>query len=130
MRFIGSKERVEKIKMVQQGSTNKNLVALIAFLEKTGRKNKAPIWETAARFLSRPTRKRVEVNVHKLAKYTGTILVPGKVLSTGNGAKVTVAALAFSAAASQKISKAGGKTMSIRQLVESNPTGKNVTLII
>ncbi|MDP3742017.1 MAG: 50S ribosomal protein L18e [Candidatus Micrarchaeota archaeon] len=116
--------------MVQQGSTNKNLVELIALLEKSGRKNKAPIWQAAAHLLSRPTRKRVEVNLHKLVKYTGTVLVPGKVLSNGNGAKVTVAALAFSAAASQKISKAGGKTMSIRQLVELNPTGKNVTLII
>ncbi len=116
--------------MAQRGPTNQNLVALIAFLEKAAKKNKAQIWETAARLLSRPTRNRVEVNLHKLAKCTGTVLVPGKVLSNGNGTKASVAAFTFSGKASEKISQAGGKTMSIRQLVEANPTGKNVALII
>ncbi|MFH1247149.1 MAG: 50S ribosomal protein L18e [Candidatus Micrarchaeota archaeon] len=116
--------------MVQRGSTNKNLVELIAFLEVAAKKNKTQLWKRVAELLSRPTRKRVEVNLYKLSKYTGTVVVPGKVLAVGTEAKVTVAAYSFSAKAREKISKTGGKTMSIRQLVESNPSGKNIAIVI
>lgn len=116
--------------MVKTGPTNKHTVRLIATMEKTGRKQKAAIWVRAAQLLSRPTRQRVEVNLSKLVPYSGTVLVPGKVLSTGNGTKATVAAFAFSQAARDKIVKAGGKAVSIEELIESNPTGKNVKLVI
>ena len=116
--------------MVQRGPTNKHLARLIALLEKASRKNKAPIWKRAAELLSRPTRQRVEVNLVKLSKFTGTVVVPGKVLSNGDGAKLTVAAFAFSQPARDKLVKAGGKVVSIEQLLESDPSGKNVKVVI
>ncbi len=115
--------------MVQRGPTNKHLARLIATLEKMARKNKAPVWQRAAELLSRPTRKRVEVNLYKLATRSGTVLVPGKVLSTGVAGKATVAAFTFSRKAREKISKAGGKALSISQLLELNPNGKNVQIL-
>ena len=117
--------------MVKTGPTNKNLAKLIATLEKAAKSNKAPVWKRAAELLSRPTRKRVEVNLTKLSHFVGSVLVPGKVLATGDsGNKITIAAFAFSAKAREKIAKAGGKTMTVQQLIESNPTGKNVTIVI
>ncbi len=117
-------------KMVKKGSTNSHLVALIALLEKAAKKNKAPIWKRIAVLLSRPTRRRAEVSLVKISKFEGTVIVPGKVLSTGNGSKVTVAALSFSGKAREKLIKAGGKAISIPQLLESNPSGKNVLILI
>ncbi len=116
--------------MVQRGPTNITLAKLISGLEQTAKKNKAPIWKRAAELLSRPTRKRVEVNLVKLGKLTGQVLVPGKVLSVGIGSKATIAAFSFSSKAREKIAKTGGKTISIKQLIEMNPTGKNVKIII
>ena len=115
--------------MVQRGPTNKLLVALIALLEKTGRKGKASVWKRAAELLSKSTRQRVVVNLSSIPA-SGFVLVPGKVLSTGNGVKATVAAWAFSQGARDKIASAGGKAISIDELVKSNPSGKNVTIIV
>lgn len=116
--------------MVVRGTTNKHLARLIALLEKASRKNKAPVWLRAAELLSKSTRNRVEVNLYKLSRYSGTLLVPGKVLSTGDGVKSTVAAFAFSQAASEKIAKGGGKAVSIEHLIEANPSGKSVKIVI
>ncbi len=115
--------------MVKHGTTNIHLGKLIAFLERKARVNKAPVWKRAAELLARPTRKRVEVNLSKIPS-EGVILVPGKVLSDGMGSKATVAAFSFSAKAREKISKAGGKAISIAQLVETNPAGANVLILI
>lgn len=115
--------------MVIRGPTNRKTLELIAFLEMASKKNKAQIWKRAAELLLRPTRKRVEVNVSKMTKLTGTLLVPGKVLSNGAGTKATVAAFSISGKAREKITQAGGKVISINQLVEINPSGKNVLII-
>ncbi len=117
--------------MVQQGPTNKQLVKTITALEMAAKKNKAPLWKRAAELLSKPTRQRPEANLSKISKCkTGTALIPGKVLSTGESSKITVAAFAFSAKAREKIVKAGGKTISLQQLLETNPSGKDVSIII
>ena len=55
---------------------------------------------------------------------------PGKVLGAGKANHpMTVAAFAFSDRAKTKILKAKGNCLSIRDLMEKNPTGKNVKLM-
>ncbi|HEC86656.1 MAG TPA: 50S ribosomal protein L18e, partial [Thermoplasmatales archaeon] len=73
------------------------------------------------------------VNISKIDRYIKDdeiALVPGKVLSAGNmSKKVIVAAWSFSEKAREKILKAGGKCISIEELVKTNPKGKNVRIL-
>jgi len=58
------------------------------------------------------------------------IIVPGKVLGSGVITKrVSVAAWKFSKSAREKIEKAGGRVMSIRELMSENPKGTNVRIM-
>jgi len=58
------------------------------------------------------------------------ILVPGKLLSAGElDKKLTVAAWNFSQKAAEKVVKAGGKVMTISELVEKNPKGEKVRIL-
>ena len=58
------------------------------------------------------------------------MVVPGKVLSDGVVAdKLQVAAFTFSSQARAKIEAQGGKCFTLEELMENNPTGKNVKLI-
>lgn len=95
-------------------------------------KEKKPIWKRVARDLSKPRRQKVEVNISRLeekAPSDSTVLVPGKVLGSGNlTKKLGVAAFSFSNTAKSAIEKAGGKTMRIDELCESRPDGKGVVL--
>lgn len=108
---------------------NENLVSLIQNLMKT----KKPIWRRVARELSKPRRRRIEVNLSKIEQYAAadsTVLIPGKVLGTGNlSKKVTVAAYSFSESAKKLIGQSGGKAVSIESLHKSNPEGKDITLL-
>ncbi|AGI86202.1 LSU ribosomal protein L18e [Candidatus Methanomethylophilus alvi Mx1201] len=74
-----------------------------------------------------------EANLSKIQKYAKdgeTIIVPGKVLAAGEiDKKVTVAAYSFSAKAAAAIVAAGGKTMTIRELMEENPQGSKVRIM-
>lgn len=104
-------------------------------LEKLAGKEGIGIWLDLAHRVSRPVRKKAEVNLYALsaaaAKNAGkTIVVPGKVLATGvAGGKIEVACLSCSAAARQKIVKAGGKVLSIKQLASAKPEAKTMVII-
>ncbi len=116
------------------GPTNVHLRKLIRFLEKVSNQNKVRIWKYVAELLSKPTRQRVEVNVGKINRLTkegDTVVVPGKVLGGGIlDHKVVVAAWRFSEQARKKIIKAGGEAISIEELVQRNPKGSFVKIII
>ena len=119
--------------MKRTGPTNPYLRGLIIDLEIAARKNQAPIWKRVAELLSRSTRKRIEVNVGKLNKLLNegdVAVVPGKVLGGGViNKKITVAAWRFTPAAKQKIEAAGGKAISIYDLLRENPKGSKVVII-
>ena len=70
--------------------------------------------------LNRPRSARHEVNVGRIGKFAGqkeTIVVPGIVLGGGEiGKKVDVFAVRFSGDAREKIEKAGGKCLDVRDL--------------
>jgi len=111
------------------GPTNTTLQQLVRDLQKTGAKEKAAIWKRIAKDLQKPTRQRREVNITRINQHTKpkeTIVVPGKVLGTGDlKHEVTVAAWQFSEAAKKKLNK----TMTIQELIKQNPKGKNVRII-
>jgi large subunit ribosomal protein L18e len=58
------------------------------------------------------------------------ILVPGKLLGSGEvTGKHTVAAFSVSTSAREKIEAAGGKVVSIHEMMKKNPTGKGVYIL-
>ncbi|UCF09202.1 MAG: 50S ribosomal protein L18e [Thermoplasmata archaeon] len=113
--------------------TNQSLVRLISDLKKNAHKNRAPIWKDVAKRLEKPQRSWAEVNIRKLALHTKkneVVIVPGKLLGGGNmNFPVTVAAFSFTKTAKIKIQKAGGKSVSIPELVKMHPKGKDVRII-
>ncbi|HLD60140.1 MAG TPA: 50S ribosomal protein L18e [Candidatus Bilamarchaeaceae archaeon] len=115
--------------MALKDKSNKILVELVNKLQM----DKKPLWRRIAKELSRSRSSKVQVNLQKLDKYGNektTILVPGKVLGSGQiTKKLTVAAFSFSESAKKLISAAGGKFVSLDELYSSNPEGKDITII-
>lgn len=112
---------------------NPQLYNLINKLKIVGKKNNIPLWLTIAELLERPRSKRAEVNIYKLAKYThegSKVIVPGKVLGVGDiNHKIILASLSISKTAAEKIKKSGGIIMSIEEMVDKFPDGKEVIII-
>jgi large subunit ribosomal protein L18e len=116
------------------GPTNFELRRLIHELRKAGRAYNAPAWRYVAELLAKPTRKRVAVNLSKINRYARegeVVVVPGKVLGAGRlEKKVTIAAYAFSAEALRKIREAGGRALTLKQLLEENRAARGVRIIV
>ena len=119
--------------MKRTGPTNNHLRELISRLKELSAKQKAPIWKRIAEDLEASTRDRRVVNlsrINRFSKDNDLIVVPGKVLSSGNlDKKVTVAAWDFSEMAKKKIKDANSKAMAIEELLDNNPKGKGVKII-
>ena len=113
--------------------TNPMLIALIHELKKQANENDAPIWKDIALRLEKPSKNWPEVNLDRISKYTHekeTALIPGKVLSNGDlTKKVSIAAWSFSENSQEKIKKAGGKSISIEELMKNNPKGKDIRIL-
>ncbi|MEM5802269.1 MAG: 50S ribosomal protein L18e [Candidatus Aenigmatarchaeota archaeon] len=116
------------------GPTNPYLKNLIDILKSKSRELNAPIWKAIAEKLEKPTRRRVEVNLSKIDRYAKegeTIIVPGKVLAAGKlTKKVNIAAWQFSKQAEEKIKQVRGNVMTIEELLEKNPKGSYVKIIM
>jgi len=110
---------------------NPLLKEMIKGLKKKG--SETPVWKAVAEGLNRPRRKGYKVNLYEIEKHAKpkeTIIVPGAVLGSGDIKKtVTVAALKFSKSAKEKIEKAGGKCLSIDELVEKSPKSSNIRIM-
>jgi large subunit ribosomal protein L18e len=115
---------------MRRGIENKKLLALIGNLMGAEK----DVWKKAAKELSKPTRRRPQVNVSKIEEHVNageTVLVPGKVLGAGHiSKKVDVAAFSCSSSARALIEASGGKFMSIEELMKANPEGKNVRILV
>jgi len=111
---------------------NEQLMELLQLLKKTAIENDAAVWKRVATDLEKPTRRRRIVNIYKLDKYVREgeiVVVPGKVLGTGElSKKLSVAAYAFSGDAIAKINEKGN-AMSIKDLVLKNPKGSKVRIM-
>lgn len=112
--------------------SNEHLVSLIKELHKVAAKENVGLWKAVAINLAKPTRIRPEVNIYKLNKLTKEneyVVVPGKVLATGElDHKINVAAYNFSSSAREKISQKGS-VMTIQELMVKNPKGTGVKII-
>ena len=125
---------LEKIAMAKTiKKTNPVLITLIHDLKKASYENDATIWKDIALRLEKPSKNWPEVTLDRINKYINekeTALVPGKVLSSGDlTKKVNIAAWSFSEKSMEKIKKAGGKYMSIEELMKSNPKGKDIRIL-
>jgi large subunit ribosomal protein L18e len=93
-------------------------------------KTKRRIWKKVSKKLSGPRRERVEANLYRINKKTkenDVIVVPGKILGIGEiDHKLTIACLECSKTARKKIETSGSKLLSIEELVERNPEGRDV----
>ena len=116
------------------GPTNPLLSAFISELRTRGHTERINFLLEMADRLSAPERIRAEVNVGKIEMLSAegeTVVVPGKVLSSGElTKKVNVAALKFSPLAEEKILKAGGRAFDLKELVEKNPAGTKVKILV
>jgi len=119
--------------MKKLNKTNPRLIKLVENLRNKGYKDSVNLWVDISKRLCRPTRKMPEVNLWKLDMHTkdgDVVVVPGKVLGDGNlGHKITVSALKFSKKAYNEIIKNGGDAITIEELVERNPQGKNIIIM-
>jgi len=108
------------------GPSNYYVRRLIRDLWKTKRR----IWKKVSKKLSGPRSSRVEANLYRINKKTkenDVIVVPGKVLALGDlDHKLTIACLDCSKPARIKIEISGSKLLSIEELLEQNPEGKEV----
>jgi len=112
---------------------NPNLVSLIERLKREAHENEAPIWRDVADRLMKPRQYWAEVNLSRIERFAAdndTVVVAGKLLGAGViSKKVTVAAFKSSEAAKLKIAGAGGKSMSIEELLTSNPKGSKIRIM-
>src|SRR3989338_11086909 len=118
---------------MRTGPTNINLSNLIGKLRKKAYADNIPLFERIAEDLEKSTRQRREVNLSKISRYAKKgelVVVPGKVLATGElRQSVTIAAWKFSVQALDKISKANAKAITINELIKKGFKGTTVRII-
>ena len=121
--------------MKPTGPTKESTRKLIVALEKYGKKTKQGIWLAIALKLKKPRRRRIKINLWRLAKLSkkfknSTIVVPGKVLSKGElNEGINIAAFEFSKKAKEKIEKANGKAMSLYEIMDKKPKAASLVIV-
>ncbi|MBW9223672.1 50S ribosomal protein L18e [Methanothermococcus sp. SCGC AD-155-E23] len=119
--------------MREPKATNPRILKLIETLKSASYRTQRKIWKDLAKRLSKPARRRAEVNISKINRYTKegeVVVVPGKVLGAGRlDHRVTVAALSFSESARRAIEEVGGRCITIEELVEENPKGVQIKIM-
>ncbi len=124
--------------MIKTNSTNTLRRVLIRKLLRLSKKDGRRIWARVAEELARPRRRRRAVNISRINRYAEEneiAVVPGRVLGSGTLTKsLTIVAESFSLTAIDKITKAGGKPITLRELVEKEKLieyikGKRLVLI-
>jgi len=113
--------------------TNQVVIQMEKLLKQASVKNDAPIWSKLAKLALKTSSSRRVVNLTKIndvTKENDVIVVPGKVLGTGNVLhKVTLSSFSISNSAAKKIIESGGKIISFSEMIEKFPTGKGVSII-
>ena len=113
--------------------TNQALVTLIGDLKDHSRSTGSALWRDVAARLERSRSNWAEPNLSRLSRHAAdedTVLVPGKLLGSGDvSGKPSVAAYRVSSGARSKIEAAGGRGMTIRELMDENPNGKGVRIL-
>ncbi|MGA7924170.1 MAG: 50S ribosomal protein L18e [Thermoplasmata archaeon] len=112
---------------------NPELVRTMIELRKAAKAHHAPIWAAVADRLARSRHQVDPMNVGQLDRVAApedTVIVAGKLLADGRLTKpLTVAAFHYSAEARSKIHAAGGKTLTVHELLRARPEGTGVRLL-
>ncbi|WP_455393217.1 50S ribosomal protein L18e [[Eubacterium] cellulosolvens] len=112
--------------------TNAELISIIHQLKAESRSRDVSLWRDLAKRLEKPHRNWATVNVSHIsrhAKKNDTIVIPGKLLGAGYiRIPVTVAAFQSSENAKEKIKSAGGKVISIKELIKLKPKGTGIRI--
>lgn len=108
--------------------TDPVLMGLVGRLKDAGRENEAPIWRDIASRMEKPSRSWAQVNISKLEAHVRegeAAVIPGKLLGAGEPSRAyTVIAFKVSAAAKDKIQKAGGKVLTLEEGFNAFPKGE------
>lgn len=119
--------------MRRTGPTNYIWRKTIRLLRRASKSSGAGVWGYVAELLERPSRRRVVVNISRINRHSrdgDVVVVPGKVLGSGSmDHRVTVAAMAFSRQAVEKVKSVGGRVIHIIELLNENPKGSRVKVI-
>jgi len=122
---IPALEKTNGVLMKKAKFSEKNL-KISAALSPEARKSL--FWRRVLELLSAASRKKPGVNISRIAAYAKegmTVVVPDKVLGSGAlRAKITVAAVSFSAGARKAVESAGGKAISIADAAKKSANGK------
>ncbi|MGI0055676.1 MAG: 50S ribosomal protein L18e [Thermoplasmata archaeon] len=112
---------------------NPELTHALVELRRAARAHSAPIWTAVARRLARPRHQVNPVNVGRLDRVgspAAPVVIPGKLLAQGALSQaLTVAVFDCSDAARAKVHAAGGKVLTIHELIKSHPNGTGVRII-
>ncbi|WP_010917392.1 50S ribosomal protein L18e [Thermoplasma volcanium] len=112
---------------------NEALVNEIRSLVEISRQNSAKIWRDMAERLANGRRRYASINLYKIDKFAkdgDVIVVPGSVLGVGKiTKKVTIGAVHFSRAATEKLVRSGCAFMSLSDVAKANPKGTNVKIM-
>ncbi len=118
---------------MNEKKANLELQRLIEALRHTSSKEGVGIWKSIATTLAGSTKKRPVVNISRINRYAKEneiVVIPGKVLASGELNKVVhVAAYQYSAEARLKIEQSKGKALTLLELIEKNPKGKDVRIL-
>jgi large subunit ribosomal protein L18e len=113
--------------------TNQVVVQMAKELKLASKKNNAPIWSRLAELALKPSSARRTINIGQIDKFVkdnDVIVVPGKILGTGNiSHKITLCSFSISTSGAKKVLQSGGKIFSFSELIKSHPTGKGVIII-
>lgn len=120
-------------KSIQKRLKKKTDLQLIKLVNEI-KKSDSEFWLKVAKYLVRPKRKQIEVNLRKInnkAKDGDIILVPGKLLGDGVlDKKITIACYKASRNAINKINFSNSKLIGIGELFKKNKNGEGIKLIV
>ena len=112
---------------------NQALIALLGDLKDHSRSTGSALWRDVALRLEKSRSNWAEPNLSRLSRYAAeedVVLVPGKLLGSGDvGGEPSVAAYSVSIGARSKSEAAGGRVLTIRELMNENPDGKGVRIL-
>ncbi len=113
--------------------TNQVVIQMVKELKQASTKNDAPIWLKLAKLAMKTSSSKRVVNltrINDVTKEGEVIVVPGKILGTGNVShKITLSSFSISNSAAKKITESGGNIISFKEMIEKFPTGKGVRII-
>ena len=113
--------------------TNQALVDLIDQLKEHSRSTGAALWRDIAQRLAKSRSNWAQPNLSRLSRHApegSIVVVPGKLLGSGEViGSPTVAAYSVSTGAREKFEAAGGKVLSLSELMKKHPKAKGVFIL-